>query len=212
MEVIENWVKASHLRKEDSIWWRKDNIMETFSQKKWINEDLQNFWLTLFHMENQIKRAWLDKALTDKEINDDTYRCFLRIYDFINAYKVDRLEKSAHQYRNLHIEEESKLIILNKTKREQVKFLKESINFLLNDINDLKEKLKKESLISLKGKIFNKPVYQITSKENDEMRIFLNEFPSRLNTINDFLKKVYILWSKETKIKLEEWNGRKESL
>lgn len=190
-----------------------DKILDIFLQKKSINEDFQNLWLKLFHIANTLKKTWLEETLNKKNIDNDSYRCFIEIYEFIHTYDLHDIEQLANYYKELYINSESKIMHINEIKREQIIFLKKTFEHLLWDIKGLKEKIKNKSLIFIKENAFRKPEsVSITHDHKQEMRIFLHEFPSRLNTIDDFLTKIYALWSYTTKEKLEEYKNMKDYL
>jgi len=201
MEILKKDTEGK-INKTNKIW----DIIENFSQRKSINEDFQNLWLTLFNIKNSILKTWLEETLQKKKVDDNNYRCFINIFDFINSYELNDLTNLANYYKELYIESESKLIHLNKTKKEQIKFLKETFEYLLWDFKSLKEKISNSSLVFIKENAFRKPeCFSINQKHIQEMNLFLNKFPSRINSIEEFIDKIYSLWSNETKDKLAEY-------
>ncbi len=182
------------------------DILENFYQKKSINEDLQNLGLRFLNIKNSLLKTWLEENLHKNNVDDDMYRCFIHIYKFIDSYKLNDLIGLANYYKELYRESESKLIHFNKTKREQIHFLQKTFEYFLSDFKSLKEKIKNSSLGFIKENAFRKPEsFSINQKHIQEMQLFLNEFPSRINSIQKFLDKIYTLWSSKTKEKLDEY-------
>lgn len=191
---------------------RPEDIMETFFQKKSINEDLQALWFMLLKMKNNFKR-WLGETLEKNKIDDDSYRYFIKIFDFVNTYNLDDLTKLVDEYKELRTRSESKLVHFNKIKREQIRFLKQTFEYLLSDLKGLKEEIKNDALVFIRKNAFRKPESSaIDEKHVKEMNLFLHGLPSRLNSIDAFLNKIDILWSKQTKDKLEEYKKIEISL
>ena len=93
-----------------------DTLKELFLQKKSINQDLQDFGLKCFHLENAFQKSWLENILEKTEVTDDTYRCFLDLVSFISAYELDDLKHLTSFYKKTRIENESSLVHLNNTK------------------------------------------------------------------------------------------------
>jgi len=178
------------------------DIIENFSQRKSINEDLQNLWFMLFNIKNSLLKTWLEETLQKNKVDNDSYRCFINIFNFINSYELNNLTNLVNYYKELYMKSESKLIHWNEIKREQIKFLKKTFEYLLWDFLFLKERILNNSLIFIKENAFRKPINQ---EYIQEMNLFLNEFSSRINSSEEFLNKIYSLWSNKTKDKLEEY-------
>lgn len=201
MEILQKDTKKQ-TNKTNKTW----DIIENLCQKKSINEDFQNLWLRLFNIKNSLLKTWLEETLQKNKVDDDNYRCFINVFNFINSYDLNDLTNLANYYKELYIESESKLIHSNEIKREQIKFLKKTFEYLLWDFKSLKEKILNSSLVFIKENAFRKPeCFSINQKHIQEMNLFLNEFPSRINSIEEFLNKIYSLWSNKTKEKLEEY-------
>lgn len=185
---------------------KSEKIAEIFCQRNSINEDLQNLGLKLLNIKNSLLKSWLEENLHKNEVDDDMYRCFIDIYKFVDSYKLHDLMHLANYYKELHRESEWKLLHFNKIKREQIAFLQKTCEYLLSDFESLKEKIKNSSLAFVKENAFKKPEsFSINQKHIQEMQLFLNEFPARINGIQDFLDKIYTLWSSKIKEKLDEY-------
>jgi hypothetical protein len=78
---------------------------------------------------------------------------------------------------------------LNKIKKEQIVFLKETFEYLYEDMLRLKGKLQNGDLIDLRRNAFARPSV-VTTEHHDQMYIFLREFPSRVNALEAFLQKI----------------------
>jgi hypothetical protein len=107
----------------------------------------------------------------------------------IQKYDTNGLRNSYGQYRALYIESESKSFHFNKIKKEQIIFLKETFEYLYEDMLRLKKKVLNDDLIDLRRNAFSRPSV-VTTAQNDQMHIFLREFPSRINAIEAFLPKI----------------------
>jgi len=181
-------------------------IIKNLCQEKSINEDLQHLWLILFNIKNSLLKSWLEKTLSSNTIDDDSYRCFIKIYDFINSYQLHELEKLVSNYKKLYVESESKLLHINTIKKEQILFLKKTFAYILGDFMFLQERIKNRSLVFIKENAFHKRLHKGSDKEHiQELSLFLSEFPSRINSIEEFLTTIDLLWSKKTKEKLEQY-------
>lgn len=192
---------------------KTNDIITNLCQRKSINEDLQHLWLALFSIKNNLLKTQLEKTLHKNKVDDDSYRCFIAIFNFINSYDLNNLVHLAHYYKSLYIESESKLLHFNQTKREQITFLKKTLEYLVWEMTSLKEKLHNSSLIFVKENAFSKPgCFSIQQKHIQEMNLFLSEFPSRINSIETFLDKIYSLWSDTTKDTLVEYKKREKYL
>lgn len=190
-----------------------DTLKELFLQKKSINQDLQDFGLKCFHLENAFQKSWLENILEKTEVTDDTYRCFLDLVSFISAYELEDLKHLTSFYKKTRIENESSLVHLNNTKRKQLEFLKNNLQYLLWDMKYLKEKVRSESLIFIKNNAFNaSEKSHISETQKRDMLLFLREFPARLNSYQHFQNIIYELWSKDTKAKIKEYEKMKEYL
>jgi hypothetical protein len=156
----------------------------------------------LFNIKNSLLKTWLEETLQKNKVDNDSYRCFINIFNFINSYELNNLTNLVNYYKELYMKSESKLIHWNEIKREQIKFLKKTFEYLLWDFLFLKERILNNSLIFIKENAFRKPINQ---EYIQEMNLFLNEFSSRINSSEEFLNKIYSLWSNKTKDKLEEY-------
>ena len=189
------------------------SLIDVFSQRETINQDLQKFWLKLFHLENAIKKSWLENVLEKNSMDDDAFRCFLNLNSFIDGYNLDELKHMVSFYKEQRLESESSLIHLNKIKREQIDFLKKNLQYLLRDMKYLKEKITTDSLVSIRNHVFSSPWKSwILDTQKVDMMLFLREFSVRLNAISDLMNKIYALWSNETKAKLDEYKKHKDYL
>ncbi len=143
----------------------------------------------LISLNNDIKNTGLEHESTKSKIDDDTYRCFIRLFDMVQKYDTNGLGNSYERYRRLYIESESKPFHVNKIKKEQIIFLKETFEYLFQDMESLKKKIINGDLIDVRRNAFALPSV-VTTAQNDQMHIFLREFPSRLNSLEAFLQKI----------------------
>lgn len=190
-----------------------ETLKELFSQKKSINQDLQDFGLRTFHLENSIKKTWIENVLNKNRVDDDTYRCFLDLVSFIQNYELHDLTQLLSFYKKLRLDINSSLLQVNRTKRNQIEFLKNNLQYLLRDIKYLKEEIKKESLAFIINNAFHSTNRSsISETQKRDLFFFLRQFSSRLNSYEHFQGLIYELWSRETKQKMEEFKKIKEYL
>ena len=204
MEAITQYQYSSNKKP-----WPWAQLVEILLQWSAINQDLQQLGLTLISLNNDIKNTWLEQETTKNKIDDDTYRCFLRLFDMIQKYDINGLRNSYWQYRSLYLESESKPFHFNKIRKQQIVFLQETFTYLYEDMLTLKKKILNDDLIDLRRNAFSRPSI-VTTAQHDQMHIFLREFPSRLNTIEAFLQKIDQIWSKETKEKMQTYGRIKK--
>ena len=182
---------------------RSDKLVEVLFQNKSINQDLQNLWLMLLYVENNIKKTWLQKIVEKRFIDDkDDWICFVKIIDFMEQYDVADLENTTTYYRNLKVNGN-----WNNIKQEQIAFLHSAFDYLSSQIKALKEKIHNKSFA-----LIREDHAHISKDQKNDMVIFLSEFPSIVNSLHDLIRKIYILGSDETKRKLEEYEAKKEYL
>ena len=107
---------------------------------------------------------------------------------------MDDLKHLTSFYKKTRIENESSLVHLNSTKRKQLEFLKNNLQYLLWDMKYLKEKVRSESLIFIKNNAFNaSEKSHISETQKRDMLLFLREFPARLNSYQHFQNIIYEL-------------------
>jgi hypothetical protein len=107
---------------------------------------------------------------------------------------LHELEKLVSNYKKLYVESESKLLHINTIKKEQILFLKKTFAYILGDFMFLQERIKNRSLVFIKENAFHKRLHKGSDKEHiQELSLFLSEFPSRINSIEEFLTTIDLL-------------------